>query len=187
MRNTLTVVSLLVFFGCGAGYAGYAPPQPEFYCNISSKSGMLEKPTYRVTATLSADGRFLSVFYANSSSEPVQLLLQEWSVTTSRGTSSIVPDDTPNGQVQSIVLSPISLPAGADYRKGIYPRSLHHYVYRDFSLEPMTDGTSCGSTGEIKLTVVFLAGEKKTLETVTIPFEIQQVPNPQYQPPAKKT
>lgn len=144
----------------------------------------LKKPTHQAAAILSPDGKYLSVEFTNNGSEPVQLLLQEWSVTMASGTSSIVSTDTPNGQVQLIVLSPISLPAGSSFQKDIFPRGCHHPTgHGTYFLDPMTDGIDCGSAGELKLTMVVFAGEKKTFETVTIPVKRQQVPNPKYRPP----
>ncbi|HQP88737.1 MAG TPA: hypothetical protein PLL76_20990 [Thermoanaerobaculia bacterium] len=176
-KLALTLTALLVLSGCG----GMLPPEPEFVCTVVQKDAVADPGGFRLAMKISEDARFLLVDVKNTSDRPMQLLLQEWSIAAGGSTSAIATGDTPNGQVATAVLAPVTLPAGGDWKDSLYMRSLHNFSYGSYFLDRMVP-RNCGDSFELKLTYVVQTETKKVIETLPAAGLVERKPNPKYRP-----
>jgi hypothetical protein len=142
-------------------------------CAISSGKAQEETESLVLAAEMTPDGRMIAVSVTNTSERPIQLILQEWSATAGTNTSSLVPADTPNGQVAGIVVSPVTIPSGVTYSKNLFMRSNHSFEEGEFDLRPMFGylGPPCPPNTELLLTYVVQTQDAKVMETAHIPIK----------------
>lgn len=180
-KLALTLSALIILSGC----SGMLPPEPEFVCSVVQKDAVADPGGFRLAMKISEDARFLLVDVKNTSDRPIQLLLQEWSIAAGGSTSAIATSDTPNGQVATAVLAPVTLPAGGDWKSSLYMRSLHNYGYGGYFLDRMVP-RNCGDSFELKLTYVVQTETKKVIETLPASGLVDRKPNPRYKPTTAK-
>jgi len=88
-------------------------------------AGLGQDPLVSTTLTVDENVQFVGVEMTNVSGRMLQLVLQEWSLSTSAETSNIVTAGTPNGQVQTVVLAPVTLSPGGKWTESVTMRSHH--------------------------------------------------------------
>lgn len=94
----------------------------------------------RIRAELRRDGLGVEVRAENRGQVPVQLPLQEWSLTGEGETAPVVTGDIPNSQAQSACIGPVTLPPGGVYHAALVMRKMHALHGGRYVLEPMHDG-----------------------------------------------
>lgn len=165
-------------------------------CKLVDKKAQGQDPLVSVALTLNNNRRFVGVEMVNVSGRVLQLVLQEWSLSTPTETSHIVTTGIPNGRVHTIVLAPVTLPPGGKWVGDMTMRSHHHFdpkvdryashLSRDFSsnysvspIFPDTD-TGCQASDKITLSYVIQDSAEKKFGSVAVSPHYQVVANPYY-------
>ena len=113
-----------------------------------------------IRAELRRDGLGVEVRVQNWGSAPVQLLLQEWSLTAEGETSPVVTGDIPNAQVQGACIGPVTLPEGGVYNVALVMRKMHGLYGGRYALEPMR--------GDVVLVYVISADAGRRVSTLRL-------------------
>lgn len=105
----LTLAIGLVAVGAFAQQPSYPKPDDglKWACEWTQH---VEEPDTFVFPRISEDRGTLELKVSNWRAVPIQVLLQEWSVSADGDISALVPTSTRNGDVQTIVVPPISIP-----------------------------------------------------------------------------
>jgi hypothetical protein len=116
-----------------------------------------------IRAELRRDGLGVEARVENRGSSPVQLILQEWSLTAEGETSPVVTGDIPNAQAQSACLGPVTLPGGGVYFVALVMRKMHGLYGGRYALGPMR--------GDVVLAYVLSTETGRRLGTLRIKQE----------------
>lgn len=175
--------------------AGAVGCTPALTCAFVQNNGAapLKRPPLFATAIVSGNMRTVSVYVKNTGTTAIQLLPQEWSIGAPDGsTSAVAPTTTPNKDVASISLPPVTLPPSGTYQAALIPRARHHakaQAFRDsplyFVVDPLVpiveDGMGmmkprCEFVGlgrhDVSLTIVALIDGERVIETLAVPIEV---------------
>lgn len=184
-RAALASIALLATVGCISGVSTI--------CELVDPQASGQDPLVSTTLTVDENVQFVGVEMTNVSGRMLQLVLQEWSLSTSAETSNIVTAGTPNGQVQTVVLAPVTLSPGGKWTESVTMRSHHKLasgrhggsyftsMIPGVKQDALKQARHCEGSETITLLYVIQDGQEKKLGSLAVSPHYERLRSPQYE------
>lgn len=141
---------------------------------VPRQEAVLSQPSYRIKARLATDAKSVEVELFATGAHVIEVLLQEWSITDAKGsTSSAVPDqfaraaDRPSAPVPAILVPP-----GGGLDLDLFKRTGDRLPDGTLMLPDLLPLDECGFSGVVKLVVVIVDDLGRHVEVVDVPAKV---------------